>query len=29
MNGDEESVLETYGREIIPALGGVPASRTA
>jgi len=23
MNGDEESVLETYGREIIPALEGV------
>jgi alkanesulfonate monooxygenase SsuD/methylene tetrahydromethanopterin reductase-like flavin-dependent oxidoreductase (luciferase family) len=26
MNGDEESVLETYGREIIPALRNVAAS---
>ncbi|MHB8458508.1 MAG: TIGR03842 family LLM class F420-dependent oxidoreductase [Candidatus Limnocylindrales bacterium] len=25
MNGDEESVLETYGREIVPALRGVAA----
>jgi probable F420-dependent oxidoreductase len=27
MNGDEESVLETYGREIIPVLRDVPAGR--
>ena len=27
MNGDEESVLEVYGREIIPAMRGVEASR--
>ena len=26
MNGDEESVLEVYGREIIPALRDVPAA---
>ncbi|HEY7589544.1 MAG TPA: TIGR03842 family LLM class F420-dependent oxidoreductase, partial [Candidatus Limnocylindrales bacterium] len=28
MNGDEESVLETYGREVIPALRDVAAART-
>jgi len=28
MNGDEESVLEVYGREIVPALRGVTAGRT-
>ena len=27
MNGDEEAVLEVYGREIIPALRGVAAGR--
>jgi probable F420-dependent oxidoreductase len=27
MNGDEEQVLETYGREIIPALREVPAGQ--
>jgi probable F420-dependent oxidoreductase len=27
MNGDEESVLETYGREIVPALREVAATR--
>jgi probable F420-dependent oxidoreductase len=27
MNGDEESVLEAYGREIVPALRGVAAGR--
>jgi len=26
MNGDEEAVLEVYGREIIPAIAGAPAS---
>jgi hypothetical protein len=26
MNGDEEQVLEIYGREIIPALREVPAA---
>ena len=28
MNGDEEAVLETYGREIIPAMRDVAAART-
>ena len=28
MNGDEESVLEVYGREIIPAIQARAASRT-
>jgi probable F420-dependent oxidoreductase len=28
MNGDEEQTLEIYGREIIPAMQGVVASRT-
>ena len=28
MNGDEEAVLEVYGREIVPALRGVAAGRT-
>ena len=27
MNGDEEAVLETYGREIIPALRDVAPAR--
>jgi probable F420-dependent oxidoreductase len=27
MNGDEEAILETYGREVIPALRNVAASR--
>ena len=27
MNGDEESILEVYGREIIPAMREVAASR--
>ena len=27
MNGDEELVLEMYGREIIPVLRDVPAGR--
>ena len=26
MNGDEESVVEVYGRDIIPALRDVPAA---
>jgi alkanesulfonate monooxygenase SsuD/methylene tetrahydromethanopterin reductase-like flavin-dependent oxidoreductase (luciferase family) len=26
MNGDEEEVLEVYGREIIPAIQGSPAA---
>jgi len=26
MNGDEEAVLETYGREIIPVMAGVRAA---
>jgi probable F420-dependent oxidoreductase len=29
MSGDEEKVLEAYGREIIPALKGVPAAAIA
>ncbi len=28
MNGDEESILDTYGREIVPVLAAVPAGRT-
>jgi len=28
MNGDEESALEVYGRQIVPALRGVTAGRT-
>jgi probable F420-dependent oxidoreductase len=27
MNGDEESILDTYGREIVPVLRGVAAAR--
>jgi alkanesulfonate monooxygenase SsuD/methylene tetrahydromethanopterin reductase-like flavin-dependent oxidoreductase (luciferase family) len=27
MNGDEEEILETYGREVIPALRNVAATR--
>ena len=27
MNGDEEALLETYGREILPVMAGVPAAR--
>jgi hypothetical protein len=27
MNGDEEILLETYGREVLPVMGGVPAAR--
>jgi probable F420-dependent oxidoreductase len=27
MNGDEETLLETYGREIVPVMGSVPAGR--
>jgi len=26
MNGDEEGVLEVYGREIIPAIGATAAA---
>jgi hypothetical protein len=29
MNGDEEMILDTYGREIIPAMRKVAAGRTA
>jgi probable F420-dependent oxidoreductase len=29
MNGDEESILEVYGREIIPAMREVPSGRAA
>ena len=28
MNGDEESILDAYGREIVPVLAAVPAGRT-
>ncbi len=27
MNGDEETILETYGRDIVPVMGRVPAGR--
>ena len=27
MNGDEEAILEIYGREIVPALRDLPAAR--